>query len=306
MRHLKTLDGLTTDDITQIFARTADLKRQFQNGERPPLLAGRTLALLFEKPSLRTRVSFKAAMAQLGGASAFLTTAEAGLNGRESLSDVARVLSGFADAVAMRTFSQQLIEEFSSHCRCPVINALSDDRHPCQALTDLFTLQEIFGKLSGLKVVFIGDGNNVARSLCVATALLGVSLTVCTPPDYALDDAFVNALRSRISSADITASHDPSAAVKEADAVYTDVWASMGQEEEADGRKKIFAPYQVNAALMANAPAGCKFLHDLPAHRGEEVTDEIMDGPNSIVFQQAENRMHLAKGLLVWLLLDAK
>jgi len=302
VRHLRTLDDLSREDVNEIFERTAELKQRLGAGERPARLAGRMVVQLFEKPSLRTRVSFEAAMGQLGGSATFLSSKEAGLNGREALSDIARVLSSYADAVILRTYSQQLIDGFAVHSRCPVINALSDERHPCQALTDLFTLREVFGELTGRRLAYIGDGNNVARSLCVGAALVGMPLTVCAPPEYALNEEFLNALRVRVSTADITTTHDPAAAVKTADVVYTDVWASMGQESEAAARNTVFAPYQVNGALMAQAPAGCKFMHDMPARRGLEVTDEVMDGPNSIVFQQAENRLHLAKGLLVWLL----
>jgi ornithine carbamoyltransferase len=303
--HLRTLNDLTRDDVAGILERSADLKARFRNGEREPLLAGRTLSLLFEKPSLRTRVSFASAMTHLGGGSTYQTTKEAGLNGREELCDVARVLSGFSDAIAMRTFSQQMIEDFAALSSCPVINALSDERHPCQALTDVLTLTEHFDDLTSCRVVYVGDGNNMARSLATAAAILSIPLAICTPPDYALDDATLADLRKRHPSAVIDESTDPATAVKDADVIYTDVWASMGQESEADGRRAVFAPYQVNAALMSKAPAGCLFMHDLPAHRGEEVTGDVIDGPQSIAFQQAENRMHLAKGLLAWLLPEA-
>ncbi len=302
MRHLKTLDDLTADDVAEILERSAALKSAYRNGDRPDLLRGRVLSLLFEKPSLRTRVSFEAAMTHLGGGSLFQSTEDAGLNGRESLPDVTRVLSGFCDAIVLRTFSQTLVDEFASLANCPVINGLSDDAHPCQALTDLFTIREVFGELTGRKLVFIGDGNNVARSLTVAAALTGLSLTICTPAGYRVDAEILSDLRARVPTADITETNDPHIAVADAEIIYTDVWASMGQESEAAARRADFAPFQVDAALMARAPSGCKFMHDLPAHRGEEVTDDVIDGPASIVFQQAENRMHLAKGLLVWLL----
>lgn len=305
MKHLRTLFDLSPDELYAVLDRSADLKRQTKAGVRKPLLAGRTLALLFEKPSLRTRISFEAGMAQLGGNATFLSTQDAGLNGRESLADVTRVLSSYCDAIALRTFSQQFIEDFAVHSVCPVMNALSDDAHPLQALTDLLTLREVFDDLTSEKLVYIGDGNNVARSLAVATAMVEMPFTVCTPANYELPADFLAELHRRYPNAPLTATDDPAAAVRDASAVYTDVWASMGQEAEADARKQAFAGFQVNAALMANAPAGCKFLHDLPARRGLEVTDEVMDGPHSIVFQQAENRLHLAKGLLCWLLLDA-
>lgn len=302
MRHLRTLSDLSRDDVVAILDRAAELKTAQQDGDRPAILRGRMLSMLFEKPSLRTRMSFEAAMTHLGGGSVFQSTKEAGLSGREALKDVARVLSSFSDAIVLRTFSQAFIEEFASLSSCPVINGLSDDDHPCQALTDLLTIREAFGELAGRKLVYIGDGNNVAHSLAMAAGLTDLSLTICTPTDYALDAGFLGAVRNRTPNADIRESTDPATAVADAEIIYTDVWASMGQEAEADARKAVFAPYQVNAALMAKAPAGCKFMHDLPAHRGEEVTDDVIDGPVSLAFQQAENRMHLAKGLLAWLM----
>ncbi len=306
MKHLTSLYDITPADTDEILAITADLKSRFSAGERPPLLAGHVLALIFEKPSLRTRNSFEAAMTQLGGGSTFMSSADAGLNGRESLADVARVLSSYSDAVVLRTFSQKLIEEFARESNCPVINGLSDDLHPCQALTDLFTVKEVFGDLAGRRLAFIGDGNNVAASLAVAGAYVGMPITICAPRDYQLSDEFVAELRRRVPKADLTLTDDPAVAVKNADVVYTDVWASMGQESEADQRKQAFAAYQVNSKLMKLAPAECRFMHDLPARRGLEATDEVLDGPKSIVFQQAENRMHVAKGLLVWLLTRGK
>ena len=306
MRHLVSLFELSAADIREILTLTAQIKEQFRHGERPPLLAGRVLTLIFEKPSLRTRVSFEAAMKQLGGCSVFLTSKDAGFHGREALCDIARVLSSYCDAVAMRTFSQQLIDDFARHSSCPVINGLSDERHPCQALTDLFTVQEVFGDLANRKIVFVGDGNNVASSLAIATARLGLPLTICSPEGYDLKPAFLAELKRRIPAADVRQVRDPRQAVVGADVLYTDVWASMGQEAEADERQRAFAPYQVNAELLAHAGPQCRFMHDLPARRGMEVTDDVLDGPQCIAFQQAENRMHLAKGLLVWLMKGAR
>ena len=302
MRHLKTLCKLTSDDIEEILRLSLEIKSAFQAGRRPDLLKNRVLALVFEKPSLRTRNSFEAAMRQLGGGSIFLSSEDASLNGRESLPDVARVLSSYSDAVVLRTFSQALIDEFAKYTNCPVINGLSDDRHPCQALTDLLTMKELFGDLKGLKLTYVGDGNNVTASLAVASSLMQISLTVCAPEGYQLDNSLVSELQQRTPTTDIVQLTDPVQAVKQADVVYTDVWASMGQEAEADQRKHVFADYQVNAQLMAQAPKNCRFMHDLPAKRGLEVTDDVIDGPQSVAFQQAENRMHLAKGLLVWLM----
>lgn len=302
LKHVISLLEFTRDEIEEIFSQSAEIKQKLRAGERSPLLQGRVLTLLFEKPSLRTRNSFEAGMMQLGGGSIFLSTKEAGLQGRESLADVARVLSGYSDAIAMRTFSQQLIDDIASHSSCPVINGLSDESHPCQALTDLFTLREVFGKLEGRRLVYLGDGNNVAKSLAILSSMMGVELTVCAPSGYELTAAFLDQVRQQVGNCSVTQVDDPRKAVQQAEVVYTDVWASMGQESEADERKQVFAPYQVNAELMSHAPSNCKFMHDLPARRGMEVTDEVIDGPTSIVFQQAENRMHLAKGLLVWLL----
>jgi ornithine carbamoyltransferase len=302
LRHLTSLFDLTPADVDEILSISADLKDRMQRGLRPALLQGRVLTLVFEKPSLRTRNSFEAAAIQLGGGSVFLSTQDAGLNGRESLSDVARVLSAYSDVIVMRTFSQTLIEDFARLSRCPVINGLSDDLHPCQALTDLFTIRETFGRLQGLRIVYIGDGNNIANSLAVAAAYSKMPVTFCSPHGYQLSDHVISELKERAPDADITLTNDPAEAVKHADIVYTDVWASMGQEAQADQRREIFAAYQVNAELMVRAPKSARFMHDLPAKRGLEVTDDVMDGEQSIVFQQAENRMHLAKGLLVWLL----
>ncbi|MGH7128845.1 MAG: ornithine carbamoyltransferase [Planctomycetaceae bacterium] len=301
MKHLTSVFDLTAADVESVLDRAADLKTKFLRGERPAVWQGRVLTQVFEKPSLRTRVSFEAAAAQLGGSCVFLSAKEAGLGGRESLADVARVLSGYSDAIALRTFSQQLINDFAASSSCPVINALSDDSHPCQALADVFTVREALGRVAGKTLAFIGDGNNVAHSLAIISGLVGMRLVLCTPPGYELPDAFLRDVKRRIPKAKITTTRDPRAAVKSADVVYTDVWASMGQESQADQRKAEFAPYQINAALLAAAPPECLFMHCLPARRGEEVTGEVLDGPQSIAFPQAENRMHLAKGLLVWL-----
>ena len=303
-RHLTSLFDLSSDDIQAVLQRSAELKTLHRAGRCPTLLPGRVLAQLFEKPSLRTRNSFEAAMVNLGGGGIFLTTAEAGLNGRESLPDVARVLSSYSDVITMRTFSQKLIDEFAAHSRCPVINALSDDRHPCQALTDLLTIQEVAGDLSGTHLVFVGDGNNVAQSLAVAAGMTGLRFTLAVPPGYEMPDAFMTDLKKRFPGADVQQTSNPFEAVKTADFVYTDVWASMGQEGDSQRRIKDFTKYQVNLALMKEAPRSAHFMHDLPAKRGLEVTDDVMDGPQSIVFQQAENRMHLARGLFAWLLAD--
>jgi ornithine carbamoyltransferase len=293
---------LNPSEIVEIFRLTADLKTKWKQGARPRMLDGRVVALLFEKPSLRTRISFEAAIAHLGGSSIFLSCAEAGLNGRESLPDVARVLGGYADWIVIRTFSHQLVDDFIAHAHCPIINGLSDLSHPCQALADLFTMQECFGKLPGKTLAFVGDGNNVARSLAVGANLLGVRFIHSAPKGYELSANFLKAVHARLPNAEIVQEPDPLKAAAEADVIYTDVWASMGQESEQEKRRAVFAPYQVNGRLMAAARPDARFMHCLPARRGMEVTDEVMDSPASAVFEEAENRMHVAKGLLLWIL----
>ena len=302
MKHVISLFDFNAEDLRTIFETTAELKARLLKGERPVLLPGRVLTQVFEKPSLRTRVSFEAAIIHLGGTSIFLSGKDAGLHGRESLPDVARVLTDYSDAVVLRTFSHELIQEFAGYSSCPVINGLSDRNHPCQALTDIFTIQEIFGADHSRKIVFVGDGNNVANSLAVAAALLKIPFTLAAPEEYQLPEDFLSQLQNYVPHAEVEQTTDPYEAVRDAGVIYTDVWASMGQESERDERKAIFAPYQVNAKLFAAAPKDCRFMHCLPAHRGEEVTDDVIDGDRSLVFPQADNRMHLAKGLLVWLL----
>ena len=301
MRHLITLSDLSAAEISRILSITEDLKSKFAHGLREPLLPGRVLALLFEKPSLRTRVSFEAGMAHLGGSSIMLDE-NAGFGKRESLSDFARVLSEMVDVIVVRSMRHETVVQFGQHAACSVINGLTDQAHPCQVLADLYTVQEHCGELAGRKIAWVGDGNNVARSLVEGCGHTGVQLVVCTPPGYGLDDEFLRQARADFPKLDLVTTDDPHAAVSEADAVYTDVWASMGQEAERNKRRSDFAKYQVNAQLMARAPADALFLHCLPAHRGEEVTDEVIDGPQSVVVAQAANRMHVQKGILVWLL----
>lgn len=305
MKHLSTLFDLTTDDVMDILETAEHLKEQHASGTAETPLKNRVATLVFEKPSLRTRLSFEAAMTHLGGSASFFTGKDAGLYGRESLPDVARVISGYSDAIVLRTFSQDLVDEFCKWSTCPVINGLSDAYHPCQALTDLFTIREVFGALTDEKLVFVGDGNNVSASLALLTSMLGLPMTLACPAGYELSDEFMSRLNKKCPDSQFIQTNDPVAAVKDANIVYTDVWASMGQEEEEDIRKKAFAGFQVSAELLAQAPADCRFMHDLPAKRGLEVTDDAMESPHSIVFQQAENRMHLAKGLLTWIVTKA-
>jgi ornithine carbamoyltransferase len=303
MKHLISLQDFTAQEVTEILDRADDLKRRFLTYERPAVLSGTMLSQIFDKPSLRTRMSFETAIVHLGGSGTFMTSAEAGLNGRESLEDVARVLSSYVDVITLRTFSHQSIVDFAKHSSCPVINALSDELHPCQALADVMTMRELFGAdLSAHRLVYVGDGNNVAASLCNAAALLDIPITICTPSGYELPETFQAGFAERFPDFEIVHTNDARKAVSDASVIYTDVWASMGQEKESVARNKAFSDYQVNRKLLAAAPKECRFLHCLPAKRGLEVTDEVMESPNSAVFQQAENRMHLAKGLFHWLL----
>lgn len=263
-------------------------------------LSGRTLFMYFEKPSLRTRVTFEAGMTQLGGHAIYFTGADGKIGVRESVEDVARNLERWVDIAMCRTFSHQLVSELARFASIPVINGLTDYLHPCQALADYLTLQEVKGSLAGKKLVYVGDGNNVSNSLMFGGARLGVSVTAITPPGYEPDEAVLTAARAAAegTGAVIEASNELSAA-EGADAVYADVWASMGQEEEAAARKKIFEPYQVDAALMERAGPEAIFMHCLPAHRGEEVSDEVADSPRSVIFQEAENRLHAQKAVML-------
>lgn len=302
MKHFDSLLRITSQEIQDIIHTAMTLKTGLKAGQRPPLLAGHTLTLLFEKPSLRTRISFETAMTQLGGSSLFLSAADAGLHGRESLPDVARVLSSYSDFIVIRAFSQTLIEEMMKYSSCPIINGLSDRSHPCQALADVFTVQEVFGGCDGRRIAFVGDGNNVARSLAVACAHVNMPFVMSAPPSYEFHSQFLKRLHEQFPNVQITQEPDPKRAVAQADIIYTDVWVSMGQEAETEKRKTIFTPYQVNEKLLQAAPAHAKFMHCLPARRGLEVTDGVMDGAHSIAFMQAENRLHLSKGILAWLL----
>lgn len=301
MKHFDSLLRISTQEIKDIFQIAKILKQHVRRGTRPAVLAGHTLTLLFEKPSLRTRISFETAMVQLGGSSLFLSAADAGLHGRESLPDVARVLSSYSDFIVIRAFSQTLIEEMIKYSACPIINGLSDRSHPCQALADLFTIEEVFGSCSGRRIAFVGDGNNVARSLAVAACHMNMPFVMSAPPGYEFHSQFLKRLHEQFPNVQITQEPDPKKAVAQADVIYTDVWVSMGQEAETEKRKAMFAPYQVNEKLLQAAPSHAKFLHCLPARRGLEVTDGVMDGPHSEAFRQAENRLHLSKGILVWL-----
>ena len=267
-------------------------------------LSGRILAMIFEKPSLRTRVTFEVGITSLGGSAIYLDHADPHLGDRDSIPDVARCLSRWVHGIVARVFSQQGLETLAAHATVPVINALSDVYHPCQTLCDFFTLEEKFGSARGLKFAYVGDGNNVCHSLMVAGARVGAHVRIATPAGYEPDAEIVAAARRDAAATEgsIELFRAPEEAVSGVQAVYTDVWASMGQESETEARAKIFAPYQVNAKLMSQAAPDALFLHCLPAHRGSEVTDEVMESPRSIVFDEAENRLHVQKAILLTLL----
>lgn len=302
MRHILSLFDMSAAEIERVFTITTDMKHKLARGLREPLLPGRVLALLFEKPSLRTRVSFEAGMTHLGGSTLYLGQ-DVGWGKRESIADFARVLSQYVDAIVCRTHAHQRIEELAAHSSCHVINGLSDQYHPCQALADVYTLREEFGDdLEGRTVAYVGDANNVARSLALASLKLGLKFAIAAPRGYQFDEAFLTELRHALPDAELQLETDPAAAVAEAACIYTDVWTSMGQEDEEAERLAAFADYQVNAELLAAAPQDAIFLHCLPAKRGQEVTDAVIDGSRSRVVPQAANRMHVQKGLLAWLL----
>ncbi|RLS43313.1 MAG: ornithine carbamoyltransferase [Planctomycetota bacterium] len=301
LRHLIVPEDLTAAEIEAVFAISRDLQEKFVAGRRDALLPGRVLALVFEKQSLRTRVSFQAAMTHLGGSSLFLGADTGFASSRESIADFGRVLSEYVDAIVCRSKAHETIVRLAEVSSVPVINGLSDEAHPCQALADVYTLRQEVGRVQGLTMAFIGDGNNVARSLAVVCGLLGMRFVLAAPEKYQFHPSFRRHLQTILPEADISETTDPVAAVRGAAVVYTDVWTSMGQEAERQERLKAFAPYQVNAALMAHCPSGL-FMHCLPAHRGEEVTDEVIDSERSVVVTQAANRMHVQKGLIAWLL----
>lgn len=301
MRHFLHLLPVERDTICHFLTAAARLKAEVERGEFASTLRNKVIALVFEKPSLRTRVSFEAGIAQLGGTSLFFNGGEMGLGIRETIPDFARNMSQYVNAIVMRVFKQSTVEETARHSAIPIINGLSDISHPCQALADLLTIQECFGSVAGKMVVFVGDGNNVARSLAVGCGKVGARFVLARPEGYGFPPDFLAKYRQFVGPQLPEETVDPGIAVKNADVIYTDVWTSMGQEAEREARLKIFTPYQVNAALLAKAPKHVKVLHCLPAHRGEEITDDVIEGPASVVFQQAGNRMHVQKAVLEWL-----
>jgi len=301
-RDLVSAQDFSPEETKSLFELTHIIKRR--PADFRGALAGKQLVLFFEKASLRTRLTFEAGMASLGGTSLFMDQTRSLLGEREPVCDIARNVERWVDAVVLRTFAHETIMEMARHTCIPVINALSDLEHPCQAFADFFTLEERFGDLSQVHLAYVGDGNNVAHSLMLAAAALGTSISVATPEGYGPSAEMVAAAKriGRSTGAIIDITHDATKAVTGADAIYTDVWASMGQEDEAAERARIFAPYQVNDELFAHAAPHAHFMHCLPAHRGEEVTASVIDSPRSIVFDQAENRMHIQKAILLMLL----
>jgi ornithine carbamoyltransferase len=301
-RDLLSIRDLSPDELEMLIRTALAMKR---DGSRP-VLEGRTAALIFEKPSLRTRVSFEVGMKQLGGSAIYLSQAEVGLGQREPVADVARVLSRYVACIVARTYAQQTLVELAEHSDVPVVNALSDDEHPCQALADLLTVREKKGRLTGIRIAFIGDGNNVAASLAVASALAGAQFVIASPPAYALSPDIVETAQhwARETGGAVETVVLPEDAVADADVVYTDVWTSMGQESERRWRLEAFQGYRVDDRLLALARPDAIVMHDLPAHRGEEITNDVIEGPQSVVFQQAENRLHAQKALLAAIMAD--
>jgi ornithine carbamoyltransferase len=298
-RDLLNFTKLSRQEMERIFALASELKKKQKQGVPHPLLAQHCMAMIFEKPSLRTRVTFEAGMVQLGGSTVFLGLAEVGLGTRETPADCARSLSRWVDLITVRTFSQDTLEEMAHYASVPVINALTDLFHPCQVLADCLTLIEHKGKLDGLKIAFVGDGNNMVHSWMEAAEKLPISFAVACPNGYEPNKEIAN--RARKNGARITVTQSVEEAVSGADAIYTDVWASMGQEAETGARLKSFQEYQVNDRVVAMGKKEAVVMHCLPAHRGQEITAEVLEGPQSVAFDQAENRLHVQKAVMVWL-----
>jgi len=306
MKDFLHISDYSPEELRYLLDLAVRLKKEYRRGGNKPVLKGQALAMVFQKPSLRTRVSFERGMQHLGGQALYLSPAEIGLGGRESVADVARVLSGYVQAIMARTFSHQHVVELAQWASVPVINGLSDYNHPCQAMADVLTMLESKGRVQGLNVTWIGDGNNVAVSLLHLCAKLGANFTLAAPEGYDLNPeaAALGRQCAVDSGSTVLFVRDPHEAVTGADVIYTDTWTSMGQEAETEKRRLVFPPYQVNAALLAEAAPDAIVMHCLPAHRGEEITDEVMDGPHSVVFPQAENRLHAQKAILYHLLVD--
>jgi ornithine carbamoyltransferase len=304
MKHLLSIYDLSLNEIEEIFSLSEKLKRQLKEGAQHHMLKGKTLGMIFAKSSTRTRVSFEVGMYQLGGHALFLNSNDIQLGRGETIYDTAQVLSRYLDGIMIRTFKQKDVEELAGFGNIPVINGLTDLMHPCQVLADLFTIYECKGTLEGLKLAYVGDGNNVANSLLHGCAKVGMDISVATPTGFECNNDFVEqSLESaKGSGSKVILTTDPEEAVKDADVIYTDTWVSMGQEAEKEERLKVFATYQVNSKLFSLAKKDAIFLHCLPAYRGYEVTDEIIDGPQSMVFEEAENRLHVQKAIMALLM----
>jgi ornithine carbamoyltransferase len=299
-RDLLSMGDLSRGDCETIFALAKTLKAAVKARRTHRRLEGRAMAMIFEKPSLRTRVTFEIGIAQLGGTAVYLAPGDIRLGERESVADIARNLSRWVDLIVARTFSHDTVRALAANASVPVVNALSDWEHPCQVLADCFTLIEHRGRLAGLRLAFVGDGNNMVHSWMLAASLLGLEFRLACPPGYEPDPQVVAAARHS-PDARVTVTHSVEEAVEGADALYTDVWTSMGQEAEEARRREAFRDYQVNARTLARAAGGALVMHCLPAHRGDEITDDVLDGPSSIVLDQAENRLHVQKAIMVWL-----
>jgi len=299
-KHLLTLQDWSEDDILQCLSLALKLKAMQKSGQKQTCLNGKTLAMIFAKSSTRTRVSFEVGTSQLGGSALFLSTADIQLGRGEPISDTAQVLSRMVDGIMIRTFKQSDLEALAKYGSIPIINGLTDEFHPCQVLADLLTIYEKKGTLKGLKLAFVGDGNNMAHSLMIGCSKLGIDVAIASPDGYKPNPIYTawSVANSSVYNSKVTICSDPIEACKDADVLYTDVWASMGQESEANKRKHDFTGYQINADTLAAAKKDCIFLHCLPAHRGEEVTSEVIDGPHSVIFDEAENRLHAQKAVM--------
>jgi len=302
-KNLVSMGDFSREEVERLIERARALKAEWKAGGNPPLLAGKTMAMIFEKPSLRTRVTFEAGMTQLGGHAIYLGQ-DIGFGTRETIADIAANLSRWVEIIIARTYAHESVVELAQEATVPVVNALSDHEHPCQALAALLTLHEHKGQLHGLKLAWLGDGNNVCHALLLICATMGIHMTAACPRGYWPDPGVIGRARelAQDSNSEIVVTTDPAAAAKGADALYTDVWASMGQEVEAEERSKIFPPYQINQALVDLAKEDVLVMHCLPAHRGEEITAEVIDGPHSVALDEAENRLHVQKALMVEML----
>lgn len=303
-RDFLTVNDFSRDELADILHFALQLKTERKNGKNQPLLAGKTLGMIFRKASTRTRVSFEVGMYQLGGTALFLSAQDLQIGRGEPVKDTARVLSRYLDGIMIRTYEHEEVEELAAYAEIPVINGLTDLLHPCQAMADLLTVLEHKGKLEGLKLAYVGDGNNMAHSLLLACSKMGMHVAVASPRNYQPQAEIVTQAleNAKVHGSTVLVTTNPKAAVEDADIIYTDVWVSMGQEEEREKRLEIFKPYQVNADLVAEAAKDAVIMHCLPAHRGEEVTEDVLEGPQSVVFAQAENRLHMQKAILAKLL----